>query len=223
MNTNGWRNNFRSPAAIRKNELISNKPSQAPQRNNISTARTSRRTRQERKEKVEENNLKSQIPKQIPNPLQRNSTIPSKEISHELYENPNELSYTIAAEMIETECPMPAPVPERFIQSTMDSQFTEFNNKTLDSNLRPDVEDLPSLEEETDCNFIEDNDSLVNKFPETIERQSITNSQVFSMSETDLRNFNIKNNISDYIEITNEEEYHTNYEELIIENQDDQY
>lgn len=50
MDGNVARNNFRSPAAMRKNELLTNKKQEQEMlRNNISTARTSRRTREERK------------------------------------------------------------------------------------------------------------------------------------------------------------------------------
>lgn len=203
MDVNVGRNNFRSPAALRKNELLSKKPTQEVIRNNISTARTSRRTRQERKAKNEQEkqNINTQAPKRITNKYEQNFS------EHIFIDNQNELSCTYAAEMMEAEWPMPVPIPERFVQMMAEQHFHEFNNKVDHFNLRPD------LEEETDWNIAEDNDSIVNKFPEPIERQSITNSQVFSMSETEFRNFNINNEIAEFIEVSNEEEFPPNYED----------
>ena len=129
---------FKSPTAVRKAEPLACKPAQVTSRNNISTARMSRRTRQERKEKIEET---KQITKPVPQTAQRRVYI--NEAPPNIFDNPHEHSLTIAADMMEADCPMPVPVPERFIKPVVDRQFVDFNFKIGDSNLRPDLDDLP--------------------------------------------------------------------------------
>lgn len=152
---------------------------------------------QERKENKlgqEKQNANNQVANKVNNKYNQN-------FSDHVFDNQNELSLTYTAEMMEAEWPMPVPIPERFVKPMAEQHFDEFNRRVDNLPLRPD------LEEETDWNIAEDTDSIVNKFPEPIERQSITNSQVFRMSDTEFYNFNVSNDVTDYIEITNEEEF----------------
>lgn len=71
----------------------------------------------------------------------------------------------------------------------------------------PDIENTGSPEEDTNFNMSDDSTSLADKFSNQIERQSITNSKVFDMSDTDFIKFDINQEITEYIEVSNEEEF----------------
>jgi hypothetical protein len=180
------RNTFKSPNAVRKAPLIqSQKPDTI--RNNVSAARAgTRRTRLERTANIESDMVIIKGPSDF---YERKYTQPEPEFT-------NTLS---SAELQLQECPVPTPVPQRFAQE---------NNSKRSSNLSENFSQLEmrhDLEDEANFEFNEELASLIGKLP--FERQSITNSKVFNMSETQFTKFDADNEIEDYLEVNNEEEF----------------
>jgi hypothetical protein len=195
------REGFKSPTVNRKAPLISGQNKQG--RNNPSTAfRSARRSRKERKAVVEQITKESDEMPSFPDPPIKHSFNPPEN----RFDYNNELCNTLNSELQEVECPEPTPVPQRFSQMDKERAFNDFSNHIDRLDERADIE---FLHEETD--FMQDDQAFIdNKLP--IERQSITNSKVFSMSETEFRRFDSSNEMKNYIEVG--EEQHPDFDDL---------
>ena len=125
--------------------------------------------------------------------------------NHQSYTN-ELMRYTVTQELQETEWPMPSPVPERFTQMHKQQRHIEFE-KMLP--LRDDIEEGDCIklpEDETNWNIHDEAaNNLSNKMPTPIERQSITNSNIFRMSDNAFKSFDMNQEIGEFIEVTDEE------------------
>jgi hypothetical protein len=198
------RDNFKSPAAVRKAPLISSQNKNETLRNNVSANRATRRTRMERKATIEE--VQKLEDQQVKTPITGHykRRYEAKDQPHEHEDSRNIMSNTLTSELQEMECPTPTPVPERFAHAVRDHDFNDFDKYLRNVKDRPDLVGHDA-EDEAEFDFNEEGDSVINKLP--TERQSITNSKVFSMSETDFQRFDANNGVSGFIEVSNEEEY----------------
>ena len=190
------RDNFKSPVTIRDKELILSK-NQNNTRSNISAWRTSRRTRKDRVDNPEE----------VKGLIQKPNQYDDWNIPINFFESIPEFSNSLTEEMLEIEVPMPVPVPEKpFSEPISDKGFKELNIKTSRNNYRQERFQLPTVEEEeSDWNLMDDLDSSRWTLPQVVERQSITNSQVFRMSDAEFHNFDVKQEITEFIEIAHDE------------------
>ena len=132
-----------------------------------------------------------------------------------IFENITELNSSLTAEMLEVEWPLPIPVPERFSQPTVDQGFKYFNDQATRNNYISEYRTLETVEEEeSDWTILDNFDTSTCKFPQVIERQSITNTQAFRMSDAEFQKFNINQEITKFIETTNEDEIDHNFNDL---------
>ena len=97
---------------------------------------------------------------------------------------------TITSDIQEIDCPMPTPAPERFMRKPSESDFMD-DNSPHDINIKPDFE-----EDESNFDLAEEPSAVIGKLP--VERQSITNSKVFSMSETQFQKFDQENETEEF-------------------------
>jgi hypothetical protein len=187
------RNSFKSPNAVRKTPLIqSQKPDTI--RNNVSAARAgTRRTRLERTANIESDMVIIKGPSDI---YERKYHQPESAFTNTLSSSELQLQ----------ECPMPTPVPKRFTQESNSKRSSNLSENFSQLEMRHDLEDEANFE------FQDDRSSIVSKLP--FERQSITNSKVFSMSDTQFNKFDVDNEIEDYLEVNNDEEFVLNVSDI---------
>lgn len=142
------RNNFKSPAAVRKPDLIQKENNKDLLRKNVSASRANRRTRKERKDKVLDDSANPQ-PEVVRPPVQQKSKYDDVNIPVNIFDTRHELVKTIGHDIFEIECPRPAPAPERFDQIG-ENDFGDFNHRMSHLEVKPDMDDLPIADEETD-------------------------------------------------------------------------
>lgn len=202
--TTNSRTNFKSPTAVRKAPLIASQQKYNRLHNNVSASRASRRSREERKAIVnKQKNNKFTSPK---------GKADNDRFKHlDRFGENVDLTNTLTSELQETECPMPSPIPERFSQASKEHGFGEFNHQLDTDDDRPDLDEMQGMDE-AECEFNDEGDSVINKLP--TERQSITNSKVFSMSETEFQRFDASNDTGDYLEISNEDDTPPNIDDM---------
>jgi len=185
------REGFKSPAAQRKAPLISDKTGRNTEKEAF---RSARRSRKERKAIVEKNGQSIPVQKQTQNAPHQ--AFEYGEEPTQRFEYNNELSNTLNSEIQEVECPAPTPVPQRFSQMSKGKPFDDYKNNYNRLSEGQDLDDMQEAEE-TDFFVNEDRSSLEDKLP--VERQSITNSKVFSMSETSFQQFDKNNDTSNFL------------------------
>jgi hypothetical protein len=189
------RNSFKSPNAVRKTPLIqSQKPDTI--RNNVSAARAgTRRTRLERTANIESDMIIIKGP---------------SDFYEQKYHQPgSEFTNTFSSSELQMqECPVPTPVPKRFTQENNSKRSSNLSENYSQLEMRHDLD----LDDEANFEFQEEANSIIGKIP--FERRSITNSKVFSMSDTQFTKFDADNEIEDYLEVNTDEDFVLNVSDI---------